>query len=96
MEKTGKTPQQLLRDAADLIEQKGWCQRAYSDGNGYCAIGALLHIDHNDISRSYLSATHSLEANIGSIATWNDQQERTKQEVIAKLREVAQLTEVSQ
>lgn len=32
---------QLLLDAADLLEKRGWCQKRYRTRDGFCAAGAI-------------------------------------------------------
>lgn len=34
----------VLDNAADLIESKGWIQNAYRDANGYCSVGAIMGV----------------------------------------------------
>ncbi len=35
----------LLWDAANLIEEKGWCREAYRHNGRFCAIGAMLELN---------------------------------------------------
>ena len=38
----------LLRKAADVLNERGWCRSAYEDGNGrVCATGALMCADRD-------------------------------------------------
>lgn len=34
----------ILDDAADLLERKGWIQGRYSNENGHCAVGAITRV----------------------------------------------------
>jgi hypothetical protein len=88
LDEIGKT----LLAAADLIEKNGWCQRGFFHGERSCALGAIrrvTHLRHNH--DNYYSATVRLEIQIGmrSVGAWNDQPERTQEEVIAALRKAA-------
>ncbi len=91
----------LLLDAADVIEQRGWCQcRLGTQDGAVCAGGAVLsagncwegHLSSNPIAAE---AARRLRAHIGpgytcgNIASWNDEPGRTKEEVLATLRAVA-------
>ena len=79
----------LLR-AADLIEDRGWCQRALEDDMGrYCAIGAILQVPGTTDERS-VAATRLMKSICErDVAVWNNAPGRTKEEVVAKLRAVA-------
>ena len=76
--------QTVLFDAADYIEQHGWCQHRLRDGDKVCAIGAIGFLVKNIEAigrfRSFLG---------GRIDTWNDTVGRTKDEVVAALRACA-------
>jgi len=96
--------QEILNSAADLLEKDGWCQGYPNNALGQrCALGAIWDVEHygpeagqaEDLVRQLItkkryggtvSATYPL-----AISTWNDQPGRTAQEVIAVLREAAQL-----
>ena len=87
----------LLEAAGDLIERYGWWQsgkRGTGDnGAGRCATIALLDADP-DNDRAFLAAVDAACKEIGvewpysarALAIWNDAPERTKEEVIAALR----------
>ncbi len=72
-------------EAANLIEEKGWCQGALrTQGGAHCVLGALI-----EASPSF--DLKPLQALIGdSVAIWNDKPERTKEEIIAALRKAAE------
>jgi hypothetical protein len=96
---------QVMLDAADILECDGWIRGAYQKPEGYCAIGALRkasgvpHIsNHHNFDGTtlkqhfpaYAHACYVLELKLSSgIGCWNDSRLRTKTEVVAKLREVA-------
>lgn len=82
-----------LLDAADYIEEHGWCQEfMWADGR-VCALGAILIAKGTGLSgpRDRLMA---FLKNPESITKWNDAPGRTKDEVVSALREAA-LMEVS-
>lgn len=78
-----------LSSAADLIEEWGWCQGRFENESGnLCAVGAIWTTrvrgtDHFDVEYTFKDALGM------SVAEWNDAPERTQDEVVAKLREVA-------
>jgi hypothetical protein len=76
----------VLLAAADLIEQKGWTQRAYKDENGYCIVGALLEINGRGWNQAIFEISGHLHQQTSS---WNDAPGRTKEEVVRTMREVA-------
>ena len=86
----------VLKRAAELIRQ-GWTQGYYADGDKFCAMGAI-HKGYVDCSASpfviqcCFDALHK-QINDTSIGRWNDQKERTQDEVIAALEAAASLAE---
>ena len=87
--------------AWELIEQKGWCQGATAkDGLGkevwpvtssnacaYCAVGAIWACYGYGYAGS--EPHNKLEENLDCLITeWNDDPQRTKAEVVAKLKEL--------
>lgn len=86
----------LLLKAADLIEREGW-----GDGDckerGYCAYAALVKADDPDAISTSLSRDAAMRFSrslgfmgaVTPIFRWNDSPERTKEEVVAKMRAVA-------
>lgn len=85
--------QRLLLAAADHIERYGWCQgRAYAR-LGFnvpsCMYGAICDQEHFPKGARAMAEIKVNEALGGFMAHWNDAPERTKPEVIAKLRAVA-------
>lgn len=97
------TEADVLERAADLIEETGWCQFSYR-GSGsldiipkrrfelaeeYCVTGAIFQAAY-DAGTGAIPARDVLSDFLGQGATsWNDAPERTKAEVVAKLREAA-------
>ena len=94
------TKRDLLHRAADLLEEFEWCQGDWgSKRTGkFCAHGALINAtldfglgpNFGDGS-VYEQANLTLRDLTGGILSWNDQADRTKAEVIAKLREAAEV-----
>ncbi len=96
---------QLLLEAADVIEQRGWCRHTRMNSRGeVCAVGAILSarwgFDRLDWGSWYddeptREAVLNLRARVASgtisgVGGWNDTPDRTKDEVVAMLRDVAQ------
>lgn len=75
--------------AADLLERGGWCQgRGRGPGGSKCLVMALVYATIKDAD--YPKAIEALESRLGKRpADWNDEPGRTKEEVIALLREAA-------
>lgn len=86
---------QVLDQAADLLEQRGWIQgRMYAD-EGLCAVGAIFSTARDlDV---YRHAIVAFATEIGfeypwgvgrpcPISAWNDRDGRTKEEVVDHLR----------
>lgn len=86
-----KAPPQILRDAAELIRRDGLCKGSYSDIAGRrCAIGALMAASGTG-QKPYMCARTALGTFLGnhSISAWNDEPERTADEVISALESAA-------
>lgn len=89
--------QRVLLRAADVIEECGWCQGAYSMMDGrVCAIGAIkvaigLSPDDDEEDTAFVIARRAMSDALGVqfVHEWNDDEKRTKEEVTAKLRAVA-------
>lgn len=88
---------EILLGAADLLERDGWCQLEYQDFSGSrCVVGALSKVLDVDID-SWEGSDEDIEIRtlirgdeILDLTFWNDNMVRTAEEVIAKLREVAE------
>lgn len=97
------TPQDVLRQAADLIERTGWCRRAFArdkrrrvvgfyskDACRFCVRGAIYRVGGAGLNGDI---ERLLKRHIGTrhISDWNDAPGRTKDEVIATLRRAAEM-----
>lgn len=93
--------QRMLLDAAEYLEDFGWCQkRVGSVGGPRCVHGAMLAVIageddyYNDIFKAanrllckHLGLNLYIYSTCGFPAgNWNDEPDRTKEEVIAALR----------
>jgi hypothetical protein len=80
---------QVLLDAANILEERGWIQGGFGNASrGYCMMGAIgeTRADEN----WQLMAMIALNQKFGQpMEQWNDTPGRTKEEVIAMLRETA-------
>ncbi len=82
----------LLNDAADYIEEHGWCQGELRDEMGQvCILGAIASIPDPEDWEPRSVALKALRAITGSPFpdNWNDAPGRTKEEVIAAFRNAA-------
>jgi hypothetical protein len=85
------TPAEVLRKAADLIEERGWWN-GRGDSNSpvygtHCALTALRDVCPGE--RLRFAAVGAIEEKVrGLVSEWNDRQPNGEV-VIAKLREVA-------
>jgi hypothetical protein len=89
---SAETPAGMLTAAADLIEQRGWCQRKFQDDDGrLCVEGAIYH-GLAVLDRVCFDAVRILRRHIGddSLIRWNDQPGRTQDQVVAALRAAAE------
>lgn len=86
-----------LNAAADLIERVGWCQRRTIEKSltgqitGYCVIGAIEFTEPRPDSHEMDAALNVIRDYINDIgvASWNDAESRTKEQVISTLRDAA-------
>ncbi len=89
-----------LEDAADLLEQQGWCTGQYMNGYGqHCSVGALQRVNTKRKNPTgYYGALKWLGKTIGydernsssgRIITWNDATGHTARDVIAAFRKAA-------
>lgn len=90
----------VLLEAAERIERQGWCQYQFCDQRGrMCVSGAIYQIVRlpryhgwflDGFTDTARLAQRIMEENLQcSMAEWNDEEGRTKQQVVDKLREVA-------
>lgn len=84
-----------LNAAADLLEEKGWCQEVSEDAQGrHCIGGALVAVAGKRSGGSpvvFHAALYVLAKRVPGYTPsgWNDVPGRTAEEVIALLRRVA-------
>lgn len=96
----------ICRAAAVQLETGGWCQEAMYFGTAACMRGAIkdqidwgddnayrLAIDTYGVVALLLGAESYSSLPEDQITSWNDEQGRTADEVIAKLREAADRAE---
>jgi hypothetical protein len=83
-----KPARRILLGAAEIIEQRGWCQGDFQDGNGrVCMLGA---ISISSVSSPMGEAGNAIVLlGLKSVTQWNDTPGRTKEEVVARLRTAA-------
>ena len=99
-----KTSSEILNDAAKLIEKHGWRQKNFgNEVCGFCAFGALakaagfddadvahsLRYDDGAFADAYLALLQNTANICNGVFRWNDVSGRTKEEVIAKLKQTA-------
>lgn len=93
------TEADVLRRAADLLEEFGWCQRRWgSKAQGeMCATGAIREaLAEYGFSKDDLKPIVTVARLLGppySIISWHDTPGRTKAEVTAALRQAAERVE---
>jgi hypothetical protein len=83
------TVNEIRLKAAELIEERGWCQRCAQDKDGsICADEAVALAAGKE--RGLLIAVHvgmGFYNDGPALFLWNDDPSRTKKEVLARLRE---------
>jgi len=94
----------ILHQAADLIENLGWCRGALRHGPRYCAVGAIIaacnrgEIPEDECLGSFLLAKPNAQwlimkvesyLNQPDLMSWNDRRARSDTEVVSVLRAVA-------
>lgn len=88
------TEADVLRRAADLLEEFGWCQGDYGskEAGAFCAVGACRQAssDLNFRRDEYGLMWPESALELDNVPPWNDDPARTKEEVIARLREAAE------
>lgn len=82
-----------LREARTLIE-RGWCQKHLKSAQGYCAVGAIIATNRNDLDNAAV-ALLARAARTDSVALWNDASRRTKPQVLAAFDKAIELAEAS-
>lgn len=89
--------QRILLRAAELLEHDGWCQGYLRDDFGrMCASGAIgaaieemCPVDGDPDTWEDVACRVARHVGARMLTAWNDESERTKDEVIAALRQVA-------
>lgn len=98
-----RTVADVLEAAAKYLEEHGWTQDVFVTYDGCaCAVGAIrlaagggrheddeTHIQTNYLSSTATAAVSKRLAPVSSLLSWNDEPDRTADEVITLLREVA-------
>lgn len=92
---------ELARKAVDVIEQRGWCQNDYSQGESLCLLGAVNIASNNEYDRVFdefgglrtdiaQRLVSGLALRLGYWpAEWNDHPDRTEAEVKKALLQYA-------
>ncbi len=85
---------EILLEASDILEKKGWCRGTYEDDKGcFCMLGALFEAcEKTKESPAFaeMALTNFLRSNgLGSIISFNDFEARDKQHVQEVLQVVA-------
>lgn len=68
------------------LAEHGWCQGSLFEGGRGCLLGAVLEATETSVAASKFMLF--VERRHPRFAAWNDAPERTKEEVIALLKEV--------
>ncbi len=90
------TAAEVARKAADLLKRDGWCQGRFRDGRRRCLVAALDDVSHGaDIESAVVRFAVKEHTGERWFSDWNDAPERTADEVIALLRQVATELEAS-
>jgi hypothetical protein len=94
---------QMLWDAADYLEEHGWCQFVLKDKDDrVCAVGALQAVadvrgwwhpgpDEHQRMRDHCVAVGRLQRIVGEVHVWNDVPGRRKKEVVDMLRQASEM-----
>jgi hypothetical protein len=102
---TALTVPDILRRAAQVLAERGWCQGDYEDEQGHvCARGAINLVvtglpweegEHNPLATSaaWALAKYLNGYWAADVSDWNDAAERTEAEVRAALLAAAQRAE---
>jgi|SRR5271169_2563355 len=83
----------ILKDAADLLDEHGWCRYALKDEKGrMCIMGALNAAANGDAEISYAQldvraiAKALGDCQVGELVDWNDEIARDRRSVTRRLR----------
>jgi hypothetical protein len=82
----------VLDDAADLLECGGWIQEAlYDSEGGFCSVGALYEVCEDPLVRNAAYGALFPLNGRRSVADWNNDPLRTKQQVLDAFRTAAKV-----
>ena len=87
-----QTPAQILREAAQLLREKGWTRGFYECEGRYCAAGAIHMVatgvpaGDSDVARKAKRAL-----GVGPLSFWNDDQESAETVIAAMIRAAEKL-----
>lgn len=91
-----KTPAQILRDAAELIRTRGWCQGEYEIDGCLCIFGAVhVALGREPDGIGFTTADRQIADALRSatgvviVPDWNDAPGRTAEQVIAAIERAA-------
>lgn len=82
----------LLHDSSDHIDKYGHHQNDMREGKACCIMGAPRMIDKES---SYSHITRNVLASLGYDEVWNDQEGRTKEEVVDALADSSKIVDES-
>lgn len=86
----------ILRQAAGIIRERGWCQGKLFDGIKCCVAGAMGQVSPVGDVEEHWKARKILTDQIGpSWGEWNDVPSRTVDEVLEMLERAAKMAEAS-
>jgi hypothetical protein len=81
---------QVLLDAADLLDEVGWCQHRASDEYGrMCAGNAIQLVARSSIAQHEAHMKLIQATGYGGVPNWNDRGGMTKERVTSTMRRVA-------
>lgn len=102
---TGREIAKALRAAKDVVS-RGWCRGKFGfGGSEHCAAGAMMEDRStygNELLAAFCAAISSKDlklrkdSRVEVIVGWNDQLERTQQEVIDAFERAAKMAEIDQ
>ena len=76
--------------AIEVLEQRGWCKGHLSNSKGEVCMAGAIQIATSTNAPLRDETLNLMHTTLGTlISKWNDAPERTKDEVTAKLREMA-------
>lgn len=81
----------ICSTAFDILRKGGWCQRQTKNGTQHCLLGALF--SNSAVTDGTIPVMELVQCIVGGnyLSAWNDQPERTQQEVEEALLAAASL-----